>query len=216
MTQERLCARHGNQHSLDSEKSHHTLHYLRDRTLTICHFSYPVKFRFFFKYTYTHPHTQLQGSMIKHSKILCYFCCNPTNSKLFQSTQQLECLFPARVGREQGGGGSRVEDGPGIPRVCVFCWGVVFVCDRETERREGGREGGSERGRRRESWGGRQILRTRIYQGQDSLAIQEWVGVSSCFLLFSLYFDGKSQQEWLQWRNWGRDTNKNQPCWIWK
>lgn len=49
-------------------------------------------------------------------------------------------------------GASRVEDGPGIPRVCVFCWGVVFVCDRETERREGGeREGASEGGG--ESWG---------------------------------------------------------------
>ena len=90
--------------------------------------------------------------MIKHSKILDYFRCNSTNSKLFQSTQQLECLFPARVGREQGGGGSRVEDGPGIPRVFyVFCGreGGVRVWQRGREReREREKERGREQGYR--------------------------------------------------------------------
>lgn len=53
------------------------------------------------------------------------------------------------MGREQGGGWAWNS-----ASVYVFCWGVVFVCDRERDR-EGEREGASEgvkEEEERESW----------------------------------------------------------------
>lgn len=122
--------------------------------------------------------------MIKHSKILYYFCCNPTNSKLISKHLATWVPISCQGGKGTGWeGASRAEDGPGNSMsVCVLL-GVVFVCDRERQRGEGGREGGSElSGVRRESWGGRWYWEPGfIREGTPWLYKNGWNSYFCCF-----------------------------------
>ena len=151
--------------------------------------------------------------MIKHSKNWTISVVILQILNYFKALSNLSAYFLP------GWEGNRVEGAPGWRmglefHECFLCFVEgrgVYVCDTERGRE---REGGSR--------GGRAVLGKKVdIENQDLLGAgvpghTRMGGSFSLFLLFSLYFDGKSQQEWLQWRIWGRDTNKNQPCWIWK